>query len=97
MTASAIRAMSQVTAPSREWNLSVQEQLNDASLAPIVTTLFGRRADFNLWLDSHELAAQRIVGNKVSIERLGQVGSLLISGVLIVIYFVLRDELRGLL
>ena len=97
MTASAIRAMSQVTAPSREWNLSVQEQLNDASLAPIVTTLFGRRADFNLWLDSHELAAQRIVGKKVSIERLGQVGSLLISGVLIVIYFVLRDELRGLL
>ena len=97
MTASTIRLMSQVTAPSREWNLSVQEQLNDASLAPIVTTLFGRRADFNLWLDSHELAAQRILGSKVSIERLGQVGSLLISGVLIVIYFVLRDELRGLL
>jgi hypothetical protein len=96
-TAFAIALMSQVTAPSRAWNLSVQEQLNDASLAPIVTTLFGRRADFNLWLDSHELAAQRILGSKVSIERLGQVGSLLISGVLIVIYFVLRDELRGLL
>ena len=87
----------QITAPSRAWNGAVQEQLNDASLAPVINKIFGRRADFDKWLNSHEISTQRVFGSKVSLQRLSQVGSVLISGILIVIYFVMREELRNLI
>ena len=89
--------MYQITAPSRAWNEAVQEQLNDASLAPVINKIFGRRVDFDKWLNSHEISSQRVFGSKVSLQRLRQVGSVLISGVLIVIYFVMREELRNLI
>ena len=89
--------MYQITAPSRAWNGAVQEQLNDASLAPVINKIFGRRVDFDKWLNSHEISSQRVFGSKVSLQRLSQVGSVLISGVLIVIYFVMREELRNLI
>ena len=89
--------MYQITAPSRAWNEAVQEQLNDASLAHVINKIFGRRVDFDKWLNSHEISSQRVFGSKVSLQRLRQVGSVLISGVLIVIYFVMREELRNLI
>ena len=85
----------QITAPSRAWSGAVQEQLNDASLAPVINKIFGRRADFDKWLNLHEISTQRVFGSKVSLQRLSQVGSVLTSGVLIVIYFVMREELRN--
>ena len=89
--------MYQITAPSRAWNGAVQEQLNDVSLAPVINKIFGRRVDFDKWLNSHEISSQRVFGSRVSLQRLSQVGSVLISGVLIVIYFVMREELRNLI
>ena len=89
--------MYQITAPSRAWNGAVQEQLNDASLAPVINKIFGRRVDFDKWLNSHEISSQRVFVFIVSLQRLSQVGSVLISGVLIVIYFVMREELRNLI
>ena len=97
MTFACIQTLKQITSSNKIWNESIQKHLNDASLAPTINKLFGRRDDFDKWLNAHEMSAQRVFGSKVSIERLGQLGSLMLSGVVIAIYFLMRDELRNLL
>ena len=97
MTFACIQHLKQITSSNKIWNESIQKHLNDASLAPTINKLFGRRDDFDKWLNAHEMSAQRVFGSKVSMERLGQLGSLMLSGVVVAIYFLMRDELRNLL
>jgi len=97
ITFGCIQILKQITSSNKIWNESIQKHLNDASLAPTINKLFGRRDDFDKWLNAHEMSAQRVFGSKVSMERLGQLGSLMLSGVVVAIYFLMRDELRNLL
>ena len=54
---------------SIEHGTTVQEQLNDASLAPVINKIFGRRVDFDKWLNSHDFITTSF-GSKVSLQRL---------------------------
>ena len=72
--------------------------LNDAR----VQGLLGANGVYNFerfdhWLAHHELSSQRAFGIRVTQHLQRSLGSLLLSSVAILLYFVLREEIRGLL
>ena len=96
-TLMALQTMVNITAPSRAWNSACDQELNVPSIQRTINSLFGRREDFDRWLSSHEMATQRLFGVKVNMERIGQVGSLVVSLVAIAVYLIARQELMNVL
>ena len=93
----ALQSMLTITAPIRAWNSACDQELNIPSIQRTINVLFGRREDFDRWLSSHEMATQRLFGVKVSMERISQVGSLMVSLVAVAVYLIARQELMNLL
>lgn len=89
--------MKAATSPSRTWNAACDRLLNDAALAPVVNTIWGRRHDFDRWLNNHEMSSLRLFKIKVDMQRVRQAGSVLVSVIAFAIYLIARQELMSLL
>ena len=55
------------------------------------------RESFKEWLSNHNLNATKVFGTKVTFEKMKQAAGLFTSIVGIVLYVLLREELRGML
>ena len=92
-----VRALVALTGPNRHWEHEKKRLLND----PRVQSLVGINGEYNFerfdtWLDGHELSALRAFGIPVTQGLTRKVGSILVSTFAVVMYVVLREELRGL-
>ena len=79
--------------PSRVWNRQKISLLNNAK---VILNLKFPRESFKEWLSLHNLNAAKIFGTKVTFEKMKQASGLLTSAIGIVLYFLLREELRGI-
>ena len=79
--------------PSRVWNRQKISLLNNAK---VILNLKFPRESFKEWLSLHDLNAAKIFGTKVTFEKMKQASGLLTSAIGIVLYFLLREELRGI-
>lgn len=86
--------LSAATKPSIAWNQEVTRMLYDARIQNINIKLIQNR--FQPWLDSHEINATRAFGVKVTVRRLAQSMSIVTSVFALVMYFILREELRSI-
>ena len=97
MTGFAVRNLVGLTGPNRHWEREKKRLLND----PRIQSLVGINGEysferFDTWLDGHELSALRTFGVPVTQHLTRSVGSILVSTFAVVMYFVLREELRDL-
>ena len=87
-------ALSAATKPNIAWNNQVSAMLYDARIQNINTKLIQNR--FQPWLDSHEISATRAFGIKVTVRRLLQSVSIVSSIFTLVMYLILREQLRSI-
>ena len=87
--------LSAATKPNIAWNQSITSMLFDARVQNINVKLIQNR--FQPWLDSHEINAARAFGVKVTVSRLRQSVSLVASVFALLMYFILREELRTMM
>ena len=87
--------LSAATKPNVAWNHSITSMLFDARVQNINVKLIQNR--FQPWLDSHEINAARAFGVKVTVSRLRQSVSLVASVFALLMYFILREELRTMM
>lgn len=88
-------ALAVATKPNITWNREVTTMLYDAKVQNINIKLIQNR--FRPWLDSHEINATRALGFKVTAKRLMQSLSFVGSMFTLVMYLILREELRTVL
>ena len=87
--------LSSTTKPNIAWNHAVRSMLYDARVQNLNIKLVQNR--FQPWLDSHEINALRAFGMKVTVRRLQQALTTVGSLFTVVMYFILREELRTML
>ena len=87
--------LSSVTKPNIAWNHAVTSMLYDARVQNLNVKLVQNR--FQPWLDSHEINASRAYGMKVTVRRLQRALTAVGSLFTVVMYFILREELRTML
>ena len=87
------------TAVNNHWELEKKRLLNDARVQGLVGRV-GQScsfARFDWWLENHELRAMKAFGTPVTSRLQRNVGSLVVSTFALVLYFLLREELRGII
>ena len=89
-----LRAM---TSPNYHWEREKKRLLNDARISNLVGPRVYQWDNFHVWLEGHELSAFKAFGIRVTSRLLRNAGSVLVSTFAIVLYVLLREELRGLL
>ena len=85
-----------VAKPNVAWEKNKNIFLNDPLVQRAIVNI-GWEVRWDTWMAQHELNAARIFGVKLTSSRMRQVSSVLASGFTVVMYFLLREELRGLL
>ena len=76
------------------WEQQKIALLNDAQ---VILNLKFPRESFKEWLSLHNFNATKVFGTKVTFEKMKQAAGLFTSIVGIVLYVLLREELRGML
>ena len=76
------------------WTKESNLVLNDPLLQYRIKEMFGSRASFKEWLDSHELSAARVFGIKFTRDLLLRFGTGCFSAFTIVLYLLIREELQ---
>ena len=90
--------LNSVTKPNRMWTSATVRLLNDARIQLLLLGKLGSNNRFEIWLDQHELAAVRGLGGiKITVNKLRQVSGFVGSLFALVMYLVLREELRGMM
>lgn len=87
-----ISFLSALTQPNKVWNRLVKKSLNDSCIQYKIVECFDTR--FDLWLNNHELNAQRAFGFKITNLVLTRTASLIGSAFTIIIYLIMREELK---
>ena len=87
-----IHFLSALTQPNKVWNRLVKKALNDSCIQYKIVECFDTR--FDLWLKNHELNAQRAFGFKITNTVLTRTASLVGSAFTIIIYLIMREELK---
>lgn len=87
-----------LTAPNFCWEKERKRLLNGARIQSLV----GVNGEYNferfdVWLSEHELKAQKAFGVQITQQLARRFGSLLVSTVAVLMYILLREELRALL
>ena len=82
---------------NHHWEHEKRRLLNDARISDLVGPRVYHWEKFDDWLEGHELSSSKAFGVRVTSRLLWNVGSLLVSAFAIVLYFLLREELRSLL
>ena len=80
--------------PNMIWEQQKIALLNDAQ---VILNLKFPRESFKEWLSLHNFNATKVFGTKVTFEKMKQAAGLFTSIVGIVLYILLREELRGML
>ena len=85
-----------LTGPNRHWEQEKKRLLND----PRIQSLVGINGKYSFerfdhWLDAHELSALRAFGVPVTLGLTRSAASLVVSAVTVIMYVVLREELRS--
>ena len=80
--------------PNMIWEQQKIALLNDAQ---VILNLKFPRESFKEWLSLHNFNATKVFGTKVTFEKMKQAAGLFTSIVGIVLYVLLREELRGML
>ena len=89
-----LRAM---TSANHHWEREKKRLLNDARISNLVGPRVYQWDNFHIWLEGHELSAFKAFGVRITSRLLRNMGSLVVSAFAIVLYVLLREELRGLL
>ena len=90
--------LNSVTKPNRMWTSATVRLLNDARIQLLLLGKLGSNNRFEIWLDQHELAAVRGLGGiKITVNKLRQASGFVGSLFALVMYLVLREELRGMM
>eukprot|EP00943_MAST-04B_sp_MAST-4B-sp1_P001763 g1763.t1 len=94
LTFNAIQFLYALAKPNMIWEEQKIALLNDAQ---VILNLKFPRESFKEWLSLHNFNATKILGTKVTFEKMKQAAGLFTSVVGIVLYVLLREELRGML
>ena len=94
MTFNACMFLYALAKPNMIWEQQKIALLNDAQ---VILNLKFPRESFKEWLSNHNLNATKVFGTKVTFEKMKQAAGLFTSIVGIVLYILLREELRGML
>ncbi len=87
-----------LTSVNEHWQREKRRFLNDARVQQLVGAHGVYHFDrFDVWLEEHELSALRAFGVRVTLELQRSLASVLITTFVFGLYFILREELRGLL
>ena len=87
-----IHFLSALTQPNKVWHRLVKKSLNDSCIQYKIVECFDTR--FDLWLNNHEVNAQRAFGFKITNLVLTRTASLIGSAFTIIIYLIMREEVR---
>ena len=79
--------------PNIVWERQKILLLNNAN---VTLNLKFPRESFKEWLEWHDINASKVFGTKVTFEKMKQAAGLLTSIFGIVVYLLLREELRGI-
>ena len=89
-----LRALNNFSKQNKIWTKESNLVLNDPLLQYRIKEMFGSRASFKEWLDSHELSAARVFGIKFTRDLLLRFGTGCFSAFTIVLYLLIREELQ---
>ena len=74
------------------------ELLNDAEvISAVILKLKFPKENFESWLQLHNVNASRVFGTKVTFEKMKQAAGVITSAFGIILYLLLREELRGMI
>eukprot|EP00943_MAST-04B_sp_MAST-4B-sp1_P002204 g2204.t1 len=79
--------------PNMVWEQQKILLLNDAK---VILNLKFPKENFESWLDNHNINAARVFGTKLTFEKMRQATGALTSVFGVVLYLLLRDDLKGL-
>ena len=94
LTVNIIQLLYAFAKPNMIWEQQKIALLNDAQ---VILNLKFPRESFKEWLSLHNFNATKVFGTKVTFEKMKQAAGLFTSIVGIVLYILLREELRGML
>ena len=90
-----LQTLYSVAKPSFTWENTKIKLLNDPKIQRAIVKI-GWAERWENWLHQHELNASKVFGVKVTMSAMRNVGSAIASLFAIVMYFLLRNELREL-
>ena len=87
-----------VAKPNMVWEQQKVLLLNDAEvISAVILKLKFPKENFESWLQLHNVNASRVFGTKVTFEKMKQAAGVITSAVGIILYLLLREELRGMI
>ena len=86
-----------VAKPSMSFERNKWDLLNDMRVVDANIKRGWTQDEFNQWLSQHELSAAVAFGVKITGTKMRSIGGVVASGLGIVLYVLLREELRGML
>lgn len=92
-----IRSLNEMTKPNTMWEKNCKIMLNDSRIQFRIYKTFGTRITFDKWLNNHELNSQRAFGFKITVSTLVQMSTAVLSIFTIAVYYIMREELRGIM
>jgi hypothetical protein len=87
-----------IAKPNMIWEQQKILLLNDAEvISAVILKLKFPKENFESWLQLHNVNASRVFGTKVTFEKMKQAAGVITSGFGIILYLLLREELRGMI
>ena len=90
-----LSSVNSLTNPNKTWIKQCNQLLNDPRLQYRIEQVFGQR--FDEWLLKHELSSQRAFGIKITINILNRLSASVGSALVIVLYLIMREEIRTMM
>ena len=87
-----------IAKPNMIWEQQKILLLNDAEvISAVILKLKFPKENFESWLQLHNVNASRVFGTKVTFEKMKQAAGVITSAFGIILYLLLREELRGMI
>ena len=87
-----------IAKPNMIWEQQKILLLNDAEvISAVILQLKFPKENFESWLQLHNVNASRVFGTKVTFEKMKQAAGVITSAFGIILYLLLREELRGMI
>ena len=80
--------------PSRCWVKTTNRLFNDYNVQCAIKKQGWKMEEFQHWLDRHELSAARLFGFRATADTMSKVGGAMVSVAGVVLYMLLREEVR---
>ena len=91
-------ALYAIAKPNMVWEQQKVLLLNDAEvISAVILKLKFPKENFESWLQLHNINASRVFGTKITFDKMKQAAGVLTSAFGIVLYLLLREELRGMI